>query len=168
MTLITSRSLEIMNSNELLLRAIRLAMDAHGNQLDKAGLPYILHPLYVMSQVDPLDAKILAVLHDIIEDTQATLIRSDFEGTAYAIWHNKQTYEFPEYILSALDAMTKRPGEKLEAYWIRVKAHPLALEVKLADIAHNSSDKRLAALSEDDRAYLRSKYARAIKFLTEG
>lgn len=130
-----------------------MAVQAHDNDLDKGGMPYILHPLHVMDCVEDIDAKIVAVLHDTIEDTHQTL-----EGLRVA--------GFSDTIIDAVDAITKRKLEKKEAYWARVKANPLALQVKIADIAHNLSPKRLAVLSEDERNYLRSKYAKAIKFLT--
>ena len=136
-----------------LTNAIHIAAAAHGDQLDKGGLPYILHSLHVMGAVDGIDAKIVAVFHDVVEDTSQTL-----EGL--------RTAGFSEEILDAVEAITKRKGEKKEAYWARVKANPLALQVKLADIAHNLSEDRLAVLPPDEAEYLRTKYAKALKFLT--
>lgn len=154
-----------MSSNELLLQAIRLALDAHGDQLDKAGMPYILHPLHVMNSVDSIDAKIVAVLHDVIEDTKATFLFSE-NCYAICIWFNKTSYNFPPHILEALAAISKIVGETNKEYWIRVKANPLALRVKLADIGHNSSEERLNALPPEEATYLRTKYAKALKYLT--
>lgn len=142
----------ITDKNEQLWVAIDIAIHAHDMQLDKGGMLYVLHPLHVMDSVDGIDAKIVAVLHDVVEDTETTLA-------------NLAEYEFPQEIIDAIDAITKRKGEKKEAYWARVKANPLALQVKLADIAHNSSEGRLAALSSDERNYLRTKYAKALAFL---
>lgn len=140
------------DKNEQLWVAIDIAVHAHDMQLDKGGMLYILHPLHVMDSVDGIDAKIVAVLHDVVEDTETTL-------------ENLAAYEFPQEILDAIDAITKRDGEKKEAYWARVKANPLALQVKFADIAHNSSPARLASLSKDEAEYLAGKYAKAINFL---
>jgi (p)ppGpp synthase/HD superfamily hydrolase len=142
----------MLEKNEQLWVAIDIAIHAHDMQLDKGGMLYVLHPLHVMDTVEGIDAKIVAVLHDVIEDTETTL-------------ENLAAYEFPQEILDAIDAITKRKGEKKEAYWARVKANPLATRVKLADIAHNTSEARLAALSEDERQYLKGKYAKALAFL---
>ena len=145
----------MFDDNQRLVAAIQLAVVAHGMQLDKGGLPYILHPLHVMGSVDGIDAKIVAVLHDVVEDTHISLddIRNHEVG-------------FSQEIIDAIDAITKREREKNESYWTRVKASPLATRVKLADIAHNTSAKRIAVLSEDERWYLLEKYGKAIAFLT--
>lgn len=141
-------------NTQALIDAIRIAVAAHGDQLDKGGLPYILHPLHVMDTVDGIDAKIVAVLHDVVEDTHVTI-----EGLRY--------HGFTQEVLDAVEAVTKRKGERKEAYWARVKANPLALQVKLADIAHNSSEERLAVLPMEEATYLRTKYAKALKFLEQ-
>lgn len=144
-----------MSNNQQLIDAIRIAVDAHGIQLDKAGMPYILHPLHVMNNVDEIDAKIVAVLHDVVEDTAQTL-----EGLRY--------YGFSAEVIDAIDAITKRKGESYDDYLTRVKANPLALRVKLADIAHNSSPKRLDYLDNHERKYLEGKYMAARIFLAGG
>lgn len=152
-----------MSNNLLLGKAIHLALDAHGQQLDKAGMLYILHPLHVMDQVQGIDAKIVAVLHDVVEDCNFEVrheTSSLFDVSANTHW------QFPKHIIKAIDAITKRKLEKNVAYWQRVKDSPLALRVKLADIAHNSSEERLAALPMEEQEYLRSKYAKARIFLT--
>jgi (p)ppGpp synthase/HD superfamily hydrolase len=136
----------------MLEQAIEIALSAHRGQIDKGGMLYILHPLYVMSCVDEIDTKIVAVLHDVVEDTNITL--------EYLSEH------FSKTIVDAIGAITHRKGESNKEYWKRVKANPLALQVKLADIAHNSSEKRLAALSKEEQEYLRGKYKAAIEFLT--
>lgn len=142
-----------MHSSFLTL-AIRIALGAHGDTLDKGGMPYILHPLHVMDCVDSIDAKIVAVLHDTIEDTSQTLV---------GLW----TAGFSDEIIDAIDAISKRKGEKNQDYWARVKANPLALRVKLADIAHNSSEGRLAALPKEEADYLRNKYSKARDFFKQ-
>lgn len=142
-------------SNHQLVDAIRIAVDAHGYQLDKAGLPYILHPLHVMNSVDSIDAKIVAVLHDTIEDTTQTLAGLCSAG-------------FSPEIVNAVDAISKRKGESYDDYLARVKANPLALRVKLADMAHNSSSQRLEALEPGERKYLEGKYFSARTFLAGG
>jgi len=136
----------------MLIKAIEIALCFHGRQLDKAGMPYILHPLHVMDKVNGIEAKIVAVLHDTVEDTNLTL-----EALANA--------GFDDTIVNAIDAISKRKGETNEDYWTRVKSNKLALQVKLVDIAHNSSEERLAALSDEQATYLRDKYAKAKAFL---
>ena len=151
-----------MTPNELLLQAIQLAIDAHGMQLDKAGKLYVLHPLHVMNSVDSIDAKIVAVLHDVIEDTQADI------GTDRAcIVHRGGTYLFPAHIIEALDAITKREGEKKEEYWTRVAKNILATSVKFKDMEHNSSEERLRELDPEEAEYLRRKYKRAEAFIAK-
>jgi len=154
------------HTNRDLLQAINLALLAHGSQLDKAGMPYILHPLYVMGQVDSTDAKIVAVLHDVIEDTAVTFVYNRIcELVGISLWGT--TYFFEDKILHALEAITHRKGETNIQYWTRVKANPLALTVKLADIAHNSSEGRLAALPKGEQERLRAKYHMAREYLLE-
>ena len=143
----------MFDDNQKLVAAIELAVHSHGPQLDKGGLPYILHPLHVMGCVDSIDAKIVAVLHDVVEDTATTL------G-----WIKNHEAGFSKEIIDAIDAITKRKREKKEDYWARVKANPLALQVKLWDMAHNCSPKRLAVLSLKEADYLVKKYDTARAF----
>ncbi len=147
--------MKILAGNEMLLMAIGVAINCHHDQVDKSGSLYILHPLHVMDSVEGIDAKTVAVLHDTIEDT--SLYLSDLEDMG-----------FPKHILQAIDSITKRKGEKLESYWARIKENQLAIQVKLADIAHNSSEERLAKLSKEEADYLRNKYERARKFILHG
>lgn len=114
----------------LLERAIEIAAAAHAGQRDKAGEPYILHPLRVMLRVEGENARIAAVLHDVVEDTEVTLVRLIDEG-------------FPTAVVHAIDRLTKRPGEsRLEAAR-RCAVDPIARRVKLADNAENSDLSRL-------------------------
>ena len=105
--------------------AVNLARSAHAGQRDKLGVSYICHPLAVMRRVTTEDEKIVAVLHDVVEDTAVTL--------AYL-----RTLGFEEHIVRAVDAVTKRAGEPLAVSMSRVAADPLALIVKRADISHNA------------------------------
>lgn len=154
-----------MSNNEQLVRAIKLAVDAHGMTLDKGGMPYILHPFHVMDSVDGHAAKCVAVLHDVVEDTPVT-IAEDRRGLKFRYNPTNSTgiFRFDIDIIDAIDAITKRKDEKLEVYWARVKANKLALQVTLADITHNSSEERLAALQKEEANYLRSKYEKARVF----
>lgn len=139
----------------LLEKAILHATMAHEGQADKGGLPYILHPLAVMLSLPAtdVDARIVAVLHDVVEDTSTTLAN-------LAQW-------LPTYLVDAVDAMSKRQGETNRTYWARCKANPIAARVKVADMAHNSSPGRLACLSYAEQEYLTKKYEEALAFFME-
>jgi (p)ppGpp synthase/HD superfamily hydrolase len=123
--------------------------------VDKGGLPYILHPLAVMLSLPASDveARIVAVLHDVVEDTETTL--------------EKLSEWMPDHLLAAVDAMSKRKGESNRAYWTRCKANAIAARVKVADMAHNSSPDRLACLSYEEQEYLSKKYEEALAFFVK-
>ena len=121
----------------LLQRAIAIAAKAHEGQVDKAGNPYLDHPLAVMENVNSLDQKIVAVLHDAVEDSELTLEQLRSEG-------------FPEVLVSAIEAITKIEGEAYATYLERVIANPIALPVKIADVTHNLDLRRIAHPTEAD------------------
>jgi hypothetical protein len=110
--------------------AIRIAAAAHDGQKDKQGLPYILHPLRVMLDVSGEQAQIVAVLHDVVEDTQVTFGDLGHEG-------------FSEAILAALQLVTHDKATPYADYVVRCKQDPIARQVKLADLRDNSSLSRL-------------------------
>lgn len=110
----------------MLTRAIEIAVEAHRGQSDKCKEPYILHPLAVMTAMDTHEEKIVAVLHDVVEDTEWTLERLIMAGFTN------------DSIIDAIDAITKRDNETYFEYIYRVKNNPLATKVKLADLKHNS------------------------------
>jgi (p)ppGpp synthase/HD superfamily hydrolase len=132
-------------------RAIAIAAMAHEGQVDKTGAPYVLHPLRMMLTVRTPEARMAAVLHDVVEDTPVTLEELKGEG-------------FPEAVLEAVAALTKREGEDYEAFIRRVAPNPIAREVKLADLRDNSDLSRIANPTEKDRARI-EKYRRAITYL---
>ena len=123
-------------------RAIELAARAHAGQVDKAGQPYILHPLRVMLRVSTEAERMAAVLHDVVEDTPLTLAQLAEEG-------------FPAEVLAAVDALTKRPGESRMDAAARAARHAVARTVKLADNAENMDLGRLPAPTDKDRARVR-------------
>lgn len=133
-------------------KAILLATQAHAGQTDKAGAPYILHPLAVMHRfaVTDFNAQAVAVLHDVIEDTEVTA-------------NDLLEAGIPGHVVRAVSDISKRDGEDYGDYLERVKANPLARRVKLEDIGHNMS--RLDNLSPRHAGYLAAKYTRALKFL---
>src|SRR5262245_11286335 len=114
----------------LLEKAISIAVEAHRGQKDKVALPYILHPLCVMNRVDSEAEKIVAVLHDVVEDTKWTFEDLKREG-------------FPDDILKALDCVTKRDGESYEDFITRSESDPIARRVKIADLEDNMDFRRL-------------------------
>jgi (p)ppGpp synthase/HD superfamily hydrolase len=117
--------------------AISLAVEAHRGQRDKAGQTYVLHPLRVMMRLDTELERMVAVLHDVVEDSPYSLDRLRALG-------------YPEPVLEALDCLTRREGESYEAFIERVRPHPLARRVKLADLEDNMDVRRLPALSPKD------------------
>ena len=102
-----------MNDFELLEKAIALAVDAHRGQRDRYGAPYILHPLRVMSRVTSIQEKTVAILHDVVEDTNWTFEDLKREGV-------------PDLLLAALDCLTKREGEEYEDSVKRSEANLMA------------------------------------------
>ena len=122
--------------------AIEIAANAHAGQRDKAGQPYIFHPLRVMFRVNGEHEQMAAVLHDVVEDTAITIDDLAREG-------------FPIEVLRAIAALTKLPGEtRLEAA-ARAAADPVARKVKLADNAENMDLSRIPNPTEKDYARCR-------------
>lgn len=141
-------------TSELLRRAIDIAKEAHKGQVDKAGNEYIDHPLRVMVAVHSVSEKIVGVLHDVIEDTDWTFERLEAEG-------------FTTEIIEALKCVTKlSEDEPYDAFIERVKTNPLAVAVKIKDLADNMDIRRLNELTEKDFKRLQ-KYHRAYKELVE-
>jgi (p)ppGpp synthase/HD superfamily hydrolase len=132
--------------------AIVLAAQSHRGQVDKAGAPYILHPLRVMLRLKGEADRIAAVLHDVIEDTRIT---EEFL--------REQGYR--EEVLRALDALTRREGESYADFIERVAGNPLARRVKLADLADNLDASRLPEITHKDRERL-ARYQAAWERLT--
>jgi guanosine-3',5'-bis(diphosphate) 3'-pyrophosphohydrolase len=123
-------------------RAIEIAAAAHSGQVDKAGQPYILHPIRVMLRVSSNFERISAILHDVVEDSAVTLEQLVREGFA------------PE-IISAVQALTKEPGESRLQAAARAASNPIARVVKLADNAENMDLSRIANPTERDFARLK-------------
>lgn len=123
-------------------RAIVLATQAHMGQVDKAGQPYILHPLRVMLSMTTLPERIAAVLHDVVEDTTVTLTDLRAEG-------------FSPEVVDAVQALTKPPGETRLAAAKRAVVNPIARRVKIADVTDNMDLGRIAHPTEQDYARLK-------------
>ena len=133
-------------------KAIELAKQHHKGQTDKAGKPYIEHPLRVMNQVESEEEKIVAVLHDIVEDTDISLNDLRNEG-------------FSEEVVSAVECLTKQDGENYDSYIERISFNPLAVKIKLADLEDNRDLTRLPEVTDKDLERL-EKYDKALEKLT--
>lgn len=141
-----------MDLKQQLLHAMHLAINAHGKQLDKNGQPYIGHCFRVMSAGQTLEEKIVGVLHDVLEDTEMTIIGLTNEG-------------FSEDIIDAVHTLTKLENEEYDHYIGRVERDDLATRVKLNDLTDNMDLRRLELLTDDDVARMR-KYLAAYNQLT--
>ena len=132
----------------LLANAIALASEKHKDQFDKGGMPYILHPLKVMHYLksDDMELMAMAVLHDVVEDTDVTF--ADLRELGMS-----------ERVIVGVKALTKMPGQTPSEYLAGIKANPDAVKVKLADLRHNMDARRLKGVTEKDRARL-DKYAK--------
>ena len=123
-------------------KAIQIAVSAHVGQVDKAGQPYILHPLRVMFSVETPHERLAAVLHDVVEDTEVTIDDLADEG-------------FPTEVLDAIQALTKLKGESRLDAAMRAVRNPIARKVKLADLADNMDMSRIPHPTASDHARLR-------------
>ena len=137
---------------DYLARAESLARRAHAAQVDKSGAPYVEHLAFVADHVAGDDAKTVAWLHDIVEDTEVTLDDLRREG-------------FPEHIVAAVDAHTHRAGEAYLDYVRRAAANPLARQVKTQDVLPNMDLSRLPEPGAADVARLHGKYIPALRIL---
>ena len=133
-------------------RAIAIAAEGHAGQVDKAGAPYILHPLRLMLAVSTIDERIVAVLHDVVEDCPGwTFDRLRGEG-------------FSDEVITALQAVTNREGESYEEFVLRAAADPIGRRVKLADLHDNCDLSRIALPTQRDFDRI-DKYRRAIALI---
>ena len=121
----------------MLNKAIEIANRAHMGQVDKAGAPYILHPLRVMMTRDNEIERICAVLHDVIEDSDVTFDNLRREG-------------FSEEIIEVLNCVTKRAGESYDDFINRILGNEIACRVKLADLCDNMNISRIKNPTEQD------------------
>lgn len=141
------------SSSSLIERAIAIALTAHSGQVDKAGAPYILHPLRLMVQMDTEDEQLAALLHDVVEDSDLTL--DDLRDVG-----------LPESVLAALALLTHQAGEDYEDYVRQIADNPLARKVKLADLADNMRLDRIPNPTPKDLERL-EKYREAQALLLE-
>lgn len=132
--------------------ALAIAKKAHAGQVDKAGVDYIQHPLYVASQVNTEQEKAVALLHDVIEDSDITAADLLASGLS-------------KEVVTAVQILTKKKGQSYQEYLGKVKSNNLARVVKLADLKHNSDLSRLKSVTNTDYERVK-KYKNAIYYLS--
>ena len=139
----------------LTIKAMQLAYHAHHGQVDKAGVPYIFHPLHLAEQMDDEISCCAALLHDTVEDTDVTL--------------DQLAAEFPAEVVEAVRLLTHAPGTDYYDYVRAIRENPIAMKVKFADLDHNSDQSRFAGVRvpEERLGYFRDKYAKARAILLE-
>lgn len=135
-------------------KAMKLCFKAHKDQVDKSGMPYVFHPFHVAEQMTDEVTTIVALLHDVVEDTDYTLEDIAAEG-------------FGEDILKAVALMTHEDDVPYLDYVAKLKDNPIARAVKLADLAHNSDLSRIGEIDEETKRRL-EKYKKAKDILESG
>lgn len=136
-------------------KALRLCFDAHKEQVDKTGMPYVFHPFHLAEQMTDELSVVCALLHDVVEDTDHTLEALAEMG-------------FPPAVIEVLALLTHDPDVPYFDYIRAIAANPIARQVKLADLTHNSDLSRMEQGEIDDWAIARTeKYKKAIAMLTE-
>lgn len=128
--------------------AIAIAVKAHAGQLDKGGEPYILHPLRIMLAMKTNEERIVAILHDVVEDSEVTFEKLLAEG-------------FSQELVDAIRSVTRREGEEYENFILRAAANPIGRSVKLADLHDNCNIGRIICPTVSDLQRL-EKYKKAI------
>ncbi|MBW4694952.1 MAG: GTP pyrophosphokinase [Lyngbya sp. HA4199-MV5] len=132
--------------NQLLGRAVAIAATAHQDQVDKANAPYILHPLRLMLRGQTPLEQMVAVLHDVVEDSHWTLEQLAAEG-------------FPNEAIVALDCLTRRANESYDEFIDRVLTNALAMRVKRYDLEDNMTLTRMTTLTPKDSERLQRYHA---------
>ena len=133
--------------------AMKVCFDAHKEQLDKSGIPYVFHPFHLAEQMKDEISACVALLHDVVEDTDITI--ADLRNMG-----------FPEKVLSAVQTMTHERDVPYFDYIEKIKTNPVSIKVKLADLRHNSDPSRCETI--DSRMEERfEKYKKAIAILED-
>ncbi len=134
-------------------QALKLCFESHKEQVDKSGMPYVFHPFHLAEQMTDEATTVVALLHDVVEDTELTFEDLEKQG-------------FGEEIISALKLLTHNDDTPYMDYVAKIKTNKIATAVKLADLRHNSDLSRLDTV--DEKALKRKeKYEKAIKILEE-
>lgn len=139
--------------SDLTKKALKISFNAHKNQVDKSGMPYVFHPFHLAEQMDDEYSVCVALLHDVVEDTDITIEELIIEG-------------FPKEVINAIELMTHSDSVPYLDYVKIIKNNPIARKVKVADLMHNSDLSRLDKI--DDKVLERvAKYKKAIGILQE-
>ena len=133
--------------------ALKLCFEVHKDQLDKSGMPYVFHPFHLAEQMTDEETTVVALLHDVVEDSNRTL-------------EDLRKMGFDERVLAAVKLMTHDPAVPYMEYVARIKTNPIATAVKLADLRHNSDMSRLDSVTPYDEARAQ-KYKQAIELLSK-
>ena len=134
-------------------KALKLCFQAHRDQVDKSGMPYVFHPFHLAEQMTDEATTVTALLHDVVEDTDFTL-------------NDLRAMGFPAAAVDAVAMMTHDPKVPYLEYVAKLRTNPVARAVKLADLRHNSDLSRLDTV--DEKALERvEKYRKAIRLLEE-
>jgi (p)ppGpp synthase/HD superfamily hydrolase len=134
-------------------KALKLCFEAHKEQVDKSDMPYVFHPFHLAEQMTDETTTVVALLHDIVEDTDVSFKDLEKQG-------------FSDEIINALKLLTHDENTPYMEYVGEIKKNNIATKVKLADLRHNSDLSRLSVI--DEKALKRkAKYEKAIKFLEE-
>ena len=132
-------------------KALKLCFEAHKDQLDKSGLPYVFHPFHLAEQMDDEISTVCALLHDVVEDTDIT-------------FENLEQMGFPKEVLDVLLLLTHDEAVPYMEYVKNISKNPIAKKVKIADLLHNSDVTRLDCI--DEKAKIRNqKYKEALQIL---
>lgn len=136
---------------EMTKKAIRIMYEAHKGQFDKSNIPYVFHPFHVAESMDDEISCTVALLHDVIEDTDISLLDLENKG-------------FPKEVLDALKLLTHDKDVKYMDYIERISTNPIAIKVKLSDLEHNMNLDRIDNITDKDRERIQ-KYQRAKEYL---
>lgn len=135
------------------LKAMNIAYKAHHGQVDKAGVPYIFHPIHLAEQMETEEECIVALLHDVVEDTNITFEQLE--------------KEFSDKVIEALKLLTHDNSVDYFDYVRNLKHNPIARTVKFADLCHNSDQTRLPTKASKKDKMRQEKYRKAIQILSE-
>lgn len=140
---------------ELTNKAMKIAYAAHHGQVDYNGIPYIFHPIHLAEAMEDEISCCAALLHDVVEDTEMTM--------------EELAKEFPPEVIEVLKLLTHEEGTDYFDYVRSIKGNPVAVKIKLADLAHNSDQSRCvgSGVTEEKLVYWKQKYAKALDILAE-
>lgn len=142
---------DLQTHEQILPWAIARAASIHIDQVDKGGQPYILHPMRVMMAMETIEEKIVAVLHDVVED-----------GNVY---ESELKDHIGGYLTRAVMAISRQKGETYSVFIKRVKQNDIARKVKIADLKDNMDRSRIPNPTKaDERRW--EKYAKALAELS--